>query len=198
MTANKFTWKFVGMAVAGWVYLLLPLVSHASVTHIYTCSDLSTSGSATCSGGMMNGVFTSSNDQFIYDALPILNLTSGTWYVTLTTTLTSGSVSSSAGGNTSVNITGSVTDLTVTVAVGGGGIAIRNQTGGGMYTAGTVTYLCVSDTAGQCSAPPPGSLDHLPYDFPLAHMLGLIEMSGILIALFIPIRIYLRFLKGNK
>jgi len=134
---------------------LLPAVGvSASTTHTYTCLDLSTTGSATCSGSTMNGVFTNGNDQFIYDAAPALNLTVGTWYVTLVTTLTNGQISSSAGGNTPVTISGSVNDQAITVAVAGGGIAVRNNTGGAK-SAGTLTYLCVSDTTGVCTFVPP-------------------------------------------
>lgn len=148
-----------------WLFVL-PSFAFAATTHVFTCADFTLTGGATCTGTgtAINLSIPNSGSASAYDAAPIINLWGGSWYIT-------GQVSPGAIGTGKIDcagscgsasnnfFTGSFTDQLVPFTLGGGpsgGLDIYNNANS---FNGSFTYLCESDTAGQCVPPAPVNPD---------------------------------------
>lgn len=140
--------------LCGLIAALAPAASYAVTTHHYVCADFSiAAGSPTCTSDI---VHMSGTDGYVDTGG--INLSGGTWYVTMTYTgsgdaqfRTNGTVTD---GSYHV-FSASLADYAYTVPSNADN---RLKLEANSSFSGTLANICVSDTTGQCTvAPPPPS-----------------------------------------
>ncbi len=137
--------------------LLVPALSHAAITHHYTCADFSgPNGSETCTGSTIT--WSSTTKGALFDDGTHFNLNGTTnWLISFTASGSgTGNYQCSSGScGTIYHWTTTVSDVAFTnnSGINPEGIYFENgaSTGAGNFV-GTMTNICITDTAGGCSS----------------------------------------------